>query len=166
MILKLTKSRYSIGWEGDLGNRLNQFTLKVLDRNREVIFEKKKIAAPRPDATFEVMTVPPKTRINRSAIDAISYVRGRETQTFNTLAELIVADQNRSAAIRSIQRVPQRFWNDEKTDQLLEVIVADLKKLTPDQRTSAKGLSIFQLAQSLTGMLPTESAAKYERGSG
>lgn len=148
--------------EGDLGKRLNNFTLQVLDKNREVLYEKKQIAAPAPNSTFEVATISPKTKINRGAIDAISYVRGREAQTFKILADLIVADQNRAAAVKSIQRVPLRFWDADRSDELLQSIVEDLKKLDAEQRTSTAALSAFQLAQTLTEQLPPETAEKYE----
>lgn len=148
--------------EGDLGNRLTDFTLKVLDKDRQILFEKTGIAAPAPDSTFDVATLSPKTRINRSAIDAISYIRGREAKTFNILADLITSGQNRTTAIKSIQRVPVRFWAPEQTFELLEVIVKDLKGLEANQRTSSAALSSFQLAQTLTGLLPADAAAKYE----
>ncbi len=148
--------------DGDLGSRLDEFTLQVLNANREVIFEKTKLPAPARDARYEVMTISPEVKINRSAIDAISYIRGKETQTFKILSDLIVANQYRPEAIRSLQRVPNRFWNSDRTGELLDAIVGDLKKLSPETRTSKSALSAFQLAQTLTSMLPTEVANQYE----
>lgn len=148
--------------EGDLGKRLDEFTLQVLDSDRKVIFEKKKIPSPGRDASYEIATISPEVKINRAAINAISYVRGKETQTFNTLCEMIIENRYRPEAIKSLQRVPTRFWNDERAGDLLDVVVEDLKKLAPKSRTSQNALSSFQLAQTLTSMLPADLANRYE----
>ena len=40
--------------DGDLGKRLDGFTLKVLDNARKEVFRKDNIPAPDPSATFEL----------------------------------------------------------------------------------------------------------------
>lgn len=149
--------------DGDLGARLKNFTLKVLDANRNVIFEKKKIAAPKVSKKFNVMTVPPSVIVGRAAIDAISYVRGHESPAFEKLADLIVAGKNQGAAIKSIQRIPARYWNSDRAAQLMDVLVANLEKIPADQRTSRQAIATFQLAQSLTGLMSSDAASQYEK---
>jgi putative heme-binding domain-containing protein len=148
--------------EGKLGERLKNFTLQVLDADRKVIFEKVNNPAPATSVAFEVDTISPATKVNRSAIDAISYLRGYEAKAFGQLADVIVEGKNRTAAVRSIQRVPLRFWKAERADEILKTLVGDLEILPVADRTSPSAISSFQLAQSLTGLLPETESVKYD----
>ena len=56
--------------DGDLGSRLNGFTLKVLDNSRHAVFQKQKLPAPAPSATYAVGGGGSQDLIRRAAMNA------------------------------------------------------------------------------------------------
>src|SRR5207248_5766533 len=72
-----------------LGKRLDGFTLKVLTQGRGVVFEKTKQPAPKEKATFEVGGEDPAGVVRRSAMKALTSVRGQEEPAFKALAMFI-----------------------------------------------------------------------------
>ena len=75
--------------DGDLGRRLDGFTLKVLDADRKVVFEKDRIDAPRKSVTVQVGDGDPAAAVRTAAMLALTYVRGQEAKTFALLAPLV-----------------------------------------------------------------------------
>ncbi|HKB38656.1 MAG TPA: PVC-type heme-binding CxxCH protein, partial [Gemmataceae bacterium] len=64
--------------DGNLGSRLNGFTLQVLDASRRSVFERKQVPAPAVKAAFEVGSGSPERVIRRAAMLALTTVRGQE----------------------------------------------------------------------------------------
>jgi len=76
-----------------LGKRLDPFTLKVLDQNRRVVFEKAKQPAPAVKVGFEVGREAPDLALRHAAMVALTSVRGQEETTFNELARLVIEQE-------------------------------------------------------------------------
>src|SRR5262249_24437772 len=110
--------------DGDLGKRLNNFTLKVLDGKRAVVFEKSKQPAPDVKASFEVGSESPEHAVRRAAMNGLTAVRGEEARTFKSLAKFVSDETDRPAAIQAIQRIPVAHWPKEEAKPLLDVILA------------------------------------------
>jgi putative heme-binding domain-containing protein len=146
--------------DGNLGKRLNGFTLKVLDRHNNVVFEKQKIPAPDVSASFEVGHEAPQVVIRHAAMNALTSVRGLEEKTFQTLAAFVKDDGDRSAALQALQRLPRAAWPKEQAQPLLDVLLNHIRKIPARERTSAAALAELEFADSLTTLLPAAQAKK------
>src|SRR5262249_58713261 len=96
--------------DGDLGKRLDRFTLKVLDGSRRVIFEEKKLPAPEVKAAYQLGTESPELVIRWAAMTALTSVRGQEEHTFKALAKMVGDDTNGTAAVPALQPIPATYW--------------------------------------------------------
>ena len=95
---------------------------------------------------------------------ALTSVRGKETQTFKALAKFARGEgADRAAAIQAISRIPLADWPADEAAPTLEALLAAIKKIPPRERTSANALEAIQFADSLAGLLPSDSAAKVRR---
>jgi len=149
--------------DGGLGQRLNNFTLKVLDSSRGEVFKQERIPAPKPRAQFALEGGGPESLVRRAAMNALVSVRGQEAKTFKSMAKFVVDDVDRLAAIRAIQRIPQSAWDKEQAVSLLAVVVGHVKKIPVADRTSPAALDALEFADALTTLLPAD-AAKQARG--
>ncbi len=144
--------------DGGLGQRLNNFTLKVLDSSRGEVFKQERIAAPKPRAQFALEGGGPESLVRRAAMNALVSVRGQEAKTFKSLAKFVADDVDRLAAIRAIQRIPQSAWDKEQAPALLAVVVGYVKKIPVADRTSPAALDALEFADALTTLLPADAA--------
>ncbi|MEM7454809.1 MAG: PVC-type heme-binding CxxCH protein [Planctomycetota bacterium] len=150
--------------DGDLGGRLEGFVIKVLDENRNELFASGPGAAPAPMSEYTIGTMSEDARIRLASIDSISLIRGNETETFNALADIIDSDAAaeipfRAAAVKSIQRVPARFWTAERAGSLATRLLDEVRALPVDQRNSAGAADAIQLTSALAAVLPAEQGA-------
>lgn len=145
----------------EIPDRLNNFTLKVLDEQRSEVFRKDKNPAPAQKVIFEVGGGGAEALIRRAAMNALTYVRGQESRTFATLSRFVKNDTERAAAIRSLQRLPQTSWPKDDAVPLLNVLTAAVQKIPAADRTSGMALDSLEFSDALTTLLPGEEARKY-----
>jgi putative heme-binding domain-containing protein len=145
---------------GSLANRLAGFTLKILDDNRQTVFIRKDQPAPEKNAEFEIGATSPIVKVRRTAMDAVSCVRGKEAEAFGTLSGFIVDDVDQNTAIRAIQRIPKRFWPAERAPQLVEIVMAKLREIPASARNSSEATDAMQLADSLSTLLEDQASAE------
>ncbi|MEX0675798.1 MAG: PVC-type heme-binding CxxCH protein [Pirellulales bacterium] len=146
--------------DGYLGGRLKGFTVKVLDNNRDEVFSKHEIEAPRESVTLAVGGGDPATAVRHAAMIALAYVRGQEAKTFELLAPLVAADRDRAAAIRALQRIGRADWPKERARPLLDAVVASIRKVPVGQRTTPEPLDAMEFAHALAGLLPADEARR------
>jgi putative heme-binding domain-containing protein len=146
--------------DGYLGRRLDRFTLRVLDRNREDVFRQEGIEAPRSSITLRVGAGDPAAAVRHSAMMALTYVRGQEAKTFASLARFVAHDADRAAAIRALQRIPRGDWPKEQARPLLEAVIAYLGKVPTERRTTAEALDAMEFAHALAALLPADQAKR------
>jgi putative heme-binding domain-containing protein len=146
--------------DGNLGQRLNNFTLKVLDRDRKVVFERTQQPAPAAKASFEVGTEDPERILRRSAMNALTSVRGQELKTFQALAKFVADADNRSDAIHALCRIPKSFWPKEEAAPLVDGLLAYIRKVPTQERTSPSAMDALEFAEALTTLLPADQAKK------
>ncbi len=96
--------------------------------------------------------------IRRAAMDALTYVRGQEAPTFRALAKLVRENIDRPAAIAALQKIPAAYWPGEEVAPLLESIIAYLRTLAVQDRTTPAALDALQLGDTLTALLPANTA--------
>jgi len=98
-----------------------------------------------------------------AAISAITAIPGHEAETFKALASLTKSGTQREAAIAGLQSIPRKSWPKDEIESLTESLVAFLKNVPVDQRTSPEAVGAFQLATDLTGALSPEKAGPIEK---
>lgn len=145
----------------EIPDRLNNFTLKVLDEQRNEVFKKEKNPAPKVSVAFELGGGGPESLIRRAAMTALTHVRGQEAKTFETLSKFVKDDVDRAAAIRALQRLPRSSWPQQDAAPLLTVLVAAIQKIPPADRTTGPALDALEFSDALTMILPPDEARKY-----
>ena len=148
--------------EGNLGSRLNNFTLKIIGRDGNLVFEKKNNPAPARFVSIEVGSESPERMIRHAAMQALTSVRGQETATFKALARFVNDDGDRHAAIQGLLRIPRTYWPKEE-NKLLENVLAFLRKVPAKDRTSPLALDAMQLADNLASLLPLDAAREIRK---
>jgi putative heme-binding domain-containing protein len=144
--------------EDGLGKRLAGFTLKVLDKNRSVLFELRKQPAPQVKAAYEIGHEAPENLVRRAAINALPSVRGQEAQTFKALARFVKDADARQAALRALQRIPVADWPKDEARPLLDTLLAYVRTVPVQERTAPESLDALQLADTLASLLPLAEA--------
>jgi putative heme-binding domain-containing protein len=144
--------------EGDLGKRLDGFTLKVLDTRRQIVFQKDRIPAPAVEARFEVGKTSPEFALRYAAMNALLSVRGQETETFRALVPFLREGPDRPAALQALLRIPTRYWPKEDAKPLLDSVLASIRKIPAQERTQPEALDAIQLADNLASLLPLSEA--------
>ena len=144
--------------EGDLGNRLHDFTLTILDDARGEVFKSAGNPAPKPKAEFILEGGGPASTIRRAAMDALTFVRGKELETFQTLAKFVKEDEDRIAAVRALQRLPRVTWPPEEAPALIAVLLDVIKKTPAADRTTPAAADTFEFVDALTRLLPADQA--------
>jgi putative heme-binding domain-containing protein len=146
-----------------LGQRLNGFTLKVLNKDRQVVFQQVNIPAPAVKAEFEVGTDAPDRLVRRAAMGALVTVRGQEEAAFKALAKFVKDSPDRDMAIASILRIPTNHWPKPEANALLDVVLGYIRKLPPAERTSPVAVDAMQLGDNLAALLPIDEARKVRK---
>jgi putative heme-binding domain-containing protein len=144
-----------------LSSRLKGYTLRVLDASRNDVFRKDDNPAPETTATIEIGGGGPAALVRRAAMNALVSVRGQEARTFESLAKFVIGDDDRLAAIRAIQRLPQSTWPKEQAQPVLDSLVVYITKFPVADRTSPAALDALQLADALTSLVPADQAKGY-----
>jgi putative heme-binding domain-containing protein len=149
-----------------LEDRLDGFTLKVLDDRRRVVLEKTKLPARERKLALDLGKDPEGT-VRRAAMLALTSVRGREAETVKALAPFVRSDADRAPAIQALQRIPTNEWPKEQAAPLLDAVLGYVRKLPTAERTSPEALAALELGDRLTTLLPPDRAraARKELGS-
>jgi len=165
-------------WEVDLGDemplerivvrqaaglkrdRLKNFTLRVLDANRQVVagHDLQADASLVTTVSLESEAARQATAVRRAAFQALAGVRGREPETFAMLARFVRDGIDRDAAIRSLSMIPQAQWPATEAKPTLDAVIDWLKSSPAEERSSAAGLAAWQFAERLTMLLPAGEA--------
>jgi putative heme-binding domain-containing protein len=147
--------------DGDLGKRLDGFTLKVLDGGRGEIYARKELPAPRDKAAYDLGGGGTESIVRRAAMEALTHVRGQEASAFRRLARFAREGVDRDAAVRALLRIPAQYWPPEEVRPLLESIVIFVRGIPARDRTSAAALDALQLGEALTARLEPVEAARF-----
>jgi putative heme-binding domain-containing protein len=149
--------------DGEFGKRLEGFTLKVLDARRNVVWQKTRLRAPAVKAAYEVGGEGSEGVVRRAAMNALTYVRGREPETFKALARFVRSGDDRHAAVQALQRIPASYWPPEEARPLLDSLTVYVRRVPARERTSPDVLDALQLGDSLAALLPADQARRVRR---
>jgi putative heme-binding domain-containing protein len=152
--------------DGNLGTRLKDYTVRVLDGNGGVAFEKRNNPTPQVKAEIQLGTGSPERIVRRAAMLGLTSVRGKEAATFQAISRFVKDDAERHTAVLAILRLPASEWPKDSAKPLLESITGYIKKLPVSERTSDEAVDSLQFAEALTSLLPADEgrAARKELG--
>lgn len=149
--------------DGDLGKRLDSFNLTVLDGRRNVVYQKTRQRATTQRLAFALGGSGPEGIIRRASMNALTYVRGREAETFKALARFVRDNVDRHAAVQALQRIPAADWPAEEVRPLLDRLIAHVRTIPAAERTTAAALDALQLADALATALPRDQARQVRK---
>ncbi|HEY7327144.1 MAG TPA: PVC-type heme-binding CxxCH protein [Gemmataceae bacterium] len=149
--------------DGDFGKRLQGFTLKVLNKDRRVVFEKKDLPAPKAKVSLAVGGEVPELALRHAAMLALTSVRGKEADAFKTIAKHVRNAADRQAAIGALQHIPSAYRPQDEAKPLLDVLLPYIRTIPVAERTSPEALDALQLADSLASLLPLNEARQVRR---
>jgi putative heme-binding domain-containing protein len=144
--------------DGNLGTRLSNFTLRVLDKERRTVFLSEKNPAPKEKVEFAVGAAAPERIVRKSAMFALATVRGQEGDAFKAIAKFLTGDSDRAAAVQALLRIPARDWPKDDAKQTLDTVMKYIRSLPVTERTSATALDFMQLGEGLAGLLEPAAA--------
>ena len=145
--------------EGGYYKRLDHYNLKVLDAQRQAVVEVDNQPSFPVMAAFELGGSSLESSTRRAAMAALTSVRGKEADTFRAVARFArQPGSDRSAAIRTLLRIPSQDWPTDEAAPLLASVLAYLKTLPAADRTSPNALEALQLGDALASLLPPDQA--------
>lgn len=144
--------------EGDLGKRLEGYSLIVLNDAGTTVYRADHLPAPDPRSKFELGEGPAEQRVRRAAMTALATIPGREQQAFEGIAKFVREGTDLPAAMHALLAVPAQHWPKEQAAPLLDQVLGFLSGLPASDRTSPAALDAMQLGESLANLLPSEQA--------
>jgi putative heme-binding domain-containing protein len=96
--------------------------------------------------------------LRHSAIKAITFIEGHETETFAALAQFIKGGRDREEAVRALRRISRAKWPIDQVRPLLSALIDHVSHLSSTQRTEPAALDELQLGNALASALPLKEA--------
>ena len=139
-----------------LGERVKNYRLVVLDEARREVFAADGQAGPALVATFRLANQRERMAeaVRHAAFAALAGVRGRESETFETLAPFVDSAVDRDAAVRALATIPVAMCPVAKAGPLVESLIKTMRHASADERATDAGLAAWQFAENLTTLLP------------
>ncbi|MEK7950529.1 DUF7133 domain-containing protein [Luteolibacter soli] len=138
-------------------DRLDGFTLTVLDENRQELFKKVGIPAPRLTSKIEVPN-DPSAGVRGAAIRALVTMKKEPGKVFAGLAKLIQAGDLVPSAAKAISQLPRDSWSKDLADSVAASLVTWAKKVPADSRTTQDYSEVVQVANELASLLSPDRA--------
>lgn len=148
--------------DGNLGRRLDGFTLRVLDAERRELFRRTGIPAPTPSTRIAIPN-DPQSLIRPAAIRALVSMPRDPDRTFAALASLIVRGDQVMAAAQGLRVLPRSGWARAEAGAAASALVRWAKTIPAENRTTPDYVETVQLAEELAGVLPADQAGVLRR---
>jgi len=140
--------------DGNLGTRLKDFDVRVLDAKKQEVFASKKNPTPKEKAEITVGASSPERLIRKTAMFALTSVRGQEADAFKAIAKFLTSDTDRDAAVQALLRIRVKDWPKDEAKTQIEVVLKYIRSLPVAERTTPVALDMMQLGEGLAGLLP------------
>ena len=144
--------------DGSLGERLEGFTLTVLDAARREVFKKSANPAPKETCRFELQGDAAGI-LRRAAIRALASLGREPAAVFAALVDLIEANDQIPAAAQAMSQLPSGAWNKDQAAAAVAGLVAWARAVPADSRTTRDYTGTIQIANKLIALLPAAEAA-------
>ncbi len=139
-------------------DRLEGFTLTVLDAQRRELFKKTRIPAPRLSVRINVPHAA-GSNIVVSAINALVATGREPRKVFAGLAGLIQKGEQVPAAAEGMSRLPHDSWLQDLADPTAAALVIWARKVPVEDRTTKDYAEVVRVANDLAALLAPERAA-------
>jgi putative heme-binding domain-containing protein len=172
-----TSDQLNPWWEVDLGQetpieqisifnridccaqRLDGFTLTLLDADRGVLFVKQEVPQPAPQVDIAVAAGGGRD-IPGAALRALKHIPDHDAEIFADMAAVIQqGGAHRASAIDVLRATAPQHWPNDGVRPLAESLIAYLQEIPPQRRTQAPATSAVELATQLASALPADEAA-------
>ncbi|BCU79820.1 GDSL-type esterase/lipase family protein [Luteolibacter sp. LG18] len=140
-------------------DRLDKFTLTVLDSKHQPLFRKASIAAPKPSVRIPV-PLDPAGSIRESAIETLVAMKKEPGLVFNGLADMIARGEEIPLALKGISRLPHNAWSGDKAAKVLDAVTDWAGHTAEADRATPEFVAALKVARDLTGLLPAAEATK------
>ena len=146
--------------DGDLGKRLDGFTLTVLDADRKEVFRKEKNrGAARASVTLQVGGRTRQSTIRRAAMNALTTSAARKRTTFGALAKFVRDDVDRAAADPGpAAHSARRLAEGRGRSRCFDAVTRLRPQAPPADRTTPAALDALEFAEALAALLPADEA--------
>ncbi len=148
--------------DGDLGRRLDGFTLVILDGSRTEIFKRAGNPAPTSNVRLPVHA-DPTGALRRAAIRALVSMGTEPEATFGELTSLITRGQEVAAAAQAIRILPRDSWPKSQAGGAATALIAWAKTVPAAERTRGDVVQALQTAGDLAGLMPEDQAVVARR---
>lgn len=148
--------------EGDLGKRLEGFTLTVLDSERREVFQQKGIPAPSESVTLPVGG-DPVAALRRAAMRASVSMNAEPEAIFTALAGLVQRGEQVPDATRALRTLPRATWPSDQAAAVAKALAAWARSVPPGDRSSQDFVESVQAASDFAGFLPPAEATALRR---
>jgi glucose/arabinose dehydrogenase/azurin/lysophospholipase L1-like esterase len=149
--------------DGELGKRLDGFTLTVLDGKRSEVFTKSGNPAPAKSARIAVGGTNPAASIRRAAIRAAIAMPRDQQATFTALASLIAKGDGVTDAAGGMRVLPRAAWAKDQAASSATALLAWAKNVPSSERTAQDFIETVNVAGDLAGALPADRATALRR---
>ncbi len=149
--------------DGDLGQRLDGFTLTVLDGKRGEVFKKSGNPAPAKSASLAIGGANPADAIRRAAIHAAVAMPRHQDKTFTSLASLITKGEAVTDAASGIRILPRASWPKAQAASAATALLAWARTVPVSARTGQDYIEAVNVASDLAGALPADQAASLRK---
>lgn len=96
--------------------------------------------------------------VRNAAIEAVSFVKSQQGETFKLLAPLVQNNELRDAAVVSLNAIPVKSYDTETARDLVGFLVKHAEETPAAKRTSDNFLNAMQLADRLFARVPADRA--------
>lgn len=148
--------------EGNLGRRLDGFTLKVLDGERREVFALEN--QPAPDRSVRLATQgDPVGTLRRAAIRASVGMTEKSDAVFEALARMVARRELVPMAARGMRSLPRASWPRATAGETAVALTAWARTIPAEGRTALDYVETIQFADDLAGFLPRDRATRVRR---
>lgn len=101
--------------------------------------------------------------VTNAAIRSLAHFPGHEADSFNDLAQLVVANKSRSVAMQTMLRIDRKHWNAAQSGGLLKAVAGYVDPLPNEQRSTPAVAEALNFGKQMATMLPAHQAAKVQQ---
>jgi azurin len=112
-----------------------------------------------------LLATDPDRSTRAAAIEALAWTR-QDAATFDLLAREVKPDADetvRTAAIASLQRIPETAWPARSLEPLARALIAAVTAMPTDRRTEPAGLDAIQFGEKVAARLPEDTRRAVRR---
>jgi azurin/glucose/arabinose dehydrogenase len=145
-------------WDGEnrLRQRLDGFTLTVLDAARQPVFEKKNLPAPADSATISV-DADPVALVRDAAARALASTGVQPEETAILFSTLLAQGEVRPAVVRALRSLPRQAWQPTPSLAAARALLEWARAIPAADRTAPAVVESLQLAHDLASLSPDDT---------